>query len=95
MVIKERKVDGKISRHSNRYSINYKKVKYELLVKQPEKELENICNFLNIKLEIDRMLNMIDFIEVDNSSFRNQSDNQRKYNNKIRKLDFVDRKICL
>ncbi len=62
-------------------------VRFENLITRQEETLKNICNFLGLELELERMLSMCDFQTKDNSSFR---DKKEKKKNSIKK-DGIDR----
>ena len=56
---------------------NFTKIKYEDLLENPKKELEKICDFINIKFE-DRML---EFQQTAKKLFVKKDEMQFKYNN--------------
>ena len=56
---------------------SYMVVKYECLTASPEPELENICRFLGVDCQSERMLGMDDFSEHnDNTSFSDPETNK-------------------
>lgn len=58
--------------YSNRYKDNFIQIKYEDLLLNTDKVLEKICAFIGVKLESERMKQMFDFSQKNNTSFNSK-----------------------
>lgn len=72
--------------HRHRYRV----VRYEDLVSDPEGVLGELCEFLELEFEKERMFSMADYDQKDNSSFKEVAD-QKTYDGLIRQNDDLDR----
>jgi len=71
----------------------YRLVRYEDLIASPWAILVDLCEFVGLRPEIERMLSMCEYSEKDNSSFSSVGD--RRYDGEIRRSDTVDRRALL
>ena len=77
-------------RYSSEYSKDYVVVKYEELTQETEIVMSRLCNDLGITPEIENMVDLAGYSNVDNSSFKAQF-GESKYVGNVRTSDNFDR----